>query len=31
MKDFVQVLQEKLDEKLENGNPPDAPILDEDL
>ncbi len=31
MNDFVQVLQEKLDEKLENVNPPDAPILDEDL
>ena len=29
VKDFTCLLQEKLDEKLENKNPPDAPPLDE--
>ncbi len=27
--EFVSVLQSKLDDKLENGNPPDAPTLDQ--
>ncbi len=27
IEDFIEHLQEKLDEKLENGNPPDAPTL----
>jgi len=27
MGDFIDYLQEKLDEKLDNGNPPDAPML----
>ena len=25
--DFIEYLQQKLDEKLENGHPPDAPVL----
>jgi len=29
VKDFTDLIQEKLDEKLENKNPPDAPPLDE--
>ncbi len=29
IKDFIAVLQDKLDEKLEDGNPPDAPTLDQ--
>lgn len=29
IEDFVAVLQDKLDEKLEDNNPPDAPTLDE--
>jgi hypothetical protein len=27
--DFIAVLQDKLDEKLEDNNPPDAPTLDQ--
>lgn len=27
--DFVAILQDKLDEKLEENNPPDAPTLDQ--
>lgn len=29
IRDFIAVLQDKLDEKLEDGNPPDAPTLDQ--
>ena len=29
IKDFIAFLQDKLDEKLEDGNPPDAPTLDQ--
>lgn len=29
VKDFIAVLQDKLDEKLEDNNPPDAPTLDQ--
>ena len=29
VKDFIAVLQDKLDEKLEDSNPPDAPTLDQ--
>jgi hypothetical protein len=29
MSEFVSVLQDKLDEKLEDNNPPDAPTLDQ--
>jgi hypothetical protein len=28
MADFVEVLQEKVDDKLENGNPPDTEVID---
>ena len=31
VEDFVEHLQERLDEKLENGNPPDAPALNDIL
>ena len=29
IEDFISVLQDKLDEKLEDSNPPDAPTLDQ--
>jgi len=29
IRDFIAVLQDKLDEKLEDGNPPDAPTLEQ--
>jgi hypothetical protein len=28
MKDFVEVLQEKVDEKLDSNNPPDTEVID---